>query len=361
MKKLLLIISIPFLVIGCQTDIALEKIALHTIHIGKMFDEKKVVDLSPRDNDSGRIIPLITPDNFIQPYISKVIYNGDIILTLDEISTYSVNLYDNQGNFIKRVGKRGKGPGETLQVSDIDLCKDTIYLLDNLQKSVLFYDIKGSFLTSISFPFIAEDLAKMDNGNFLFALSRFNEEKKYPSKIIVTDVKGKPLKSILHRPAKEKDKNHFYLQIRNPIYKFNNYAYFYDHLSSILYIVDEKGEIKNSVQFDMGKYKIPDKSVYDYSDFEEYKRISPVLYFEESPIPTGNFYAGLISNSENVFFSVFNDSVGSVLPITMEMLQNQKVYVPVGSYGDSIVGFLENSLEDQEASTFNTLIIKKMQ
>ena len=40
----------------------------------------------------------------------------------------------------------------------------------------------------------------------------------------------------------------------------------------MLYIISETGEIKNKVQFDMDKYQIPEKSIYNYSIFEKYKK-----------------------------------------------------------------------------------------
>ena len=359
MKNLVLIILTFHILYSCHVEQTSNETTTQIIHFKQISNQNNIPN---KNDDTLKTICLLSPDNCYQPYISKVIYNAYILLTLDEISTYSANLYDPQGNFIKQVGNKGKGPGETLQISDIDYCKDTIYLLDNLQKSILSYDKKGNYLYSIPFSFIAEDFAKMQNGNFLFVLSRFNDNKKYPSKILMTDAKGKILQSIIPSDSKWQNKeSFFYQQIKNPIYKFNNNAYFYDHLNYMLYIISETGEIKNKVQFDMDKYQIPEKSIYNYSIFEKYKKTNPVLYFEESPIPTNNFYIGLLSDSQNIFLTIFNDSCGYKTPITMEMAENKKAYIPVGSYKDSIVGFLDNSFQNLDSITNNTLIIKKIQ
>lgn len=355
MKHLLLIAFTPFILYSCHTE-QNSNTTTQIVHFTQIFNKN---DISYKNNDTPKTISLLSPNNYNQPYISKVIYNNHLILTLDEISTYSTNLYDPQGNFIKRVGNKGKGPGETLQISDIDYCNDTIYLLDNLQKSILSYDKNGNYLYSFPFPFIAEDFARMQNGNFLFVLSRFNDSKEYSSKILMTDAKGKILQSIISGNSKWRNKErYFYQQIKNPIYKFNNKAYFYDHLNYLLYIIDETGKIENKILFDMDKHRIPEKSIYNYTIFEKYKKTTPVLYFEESPIPTNNFYIGLLSDSENIFFTIFNDSCGYKIPVTMEMVENQKVYLPVGSYKDSIIGFLDNYSDSFSA---NTLIVNKIQ
>jgi hypothetical protein len=127
-------------VFGCsnpntQTDPPVE------INIGDILEFKKEVELS-KIAKSIRYIPLETKESCLLGKIRKLIIEDSLmfISDMDELFVFNLN-----GQFIYKVSRFGRGPGEYINIWDFDISLEdnllTIY--SDRSKKVIQYDISG--------------------------------------------------------------------------------------------------------------------------------------------------------------------------------------------------------------------------
>ena len=108
--------------------------------------------------DSIRYLPLLKSDQHLVSEATKLkVKNSRIVIF--EKKTYRVVSYDTNGHFLYEINHRGKGNKEYLEIANITVSANYIYLLDNFKHKLNVYDIKdGSFVRSTDIPFVAWDL-----------------------------------------------------------------------------------------------------------------------------------------------------------------------------------------------------------
>jgi hypothetical protein len=60
--------------------------------------------------------------------------------------------FDVKGKFIKKMGRRGQGPGELLAPEEIMICSNSIVVHDRNNRRVHYFDLEGKFLKSFITP-----------------------------------------------------------------------------------------------------------------------------------------------------------------------------------------------------------------
>ena len=143
----LLTVAVFFILLLCGCD--QKKINSHEIiHLENITDNFVTVNLS-EFTDSIEYIKLETND---QSLISKVI-NVDIRESLILIQDNEDNciLYNENGKFLSRIGKKGNGPGEYQWLNQGKIGRQVVYVL-SLNK-ILTYNFKGEFLQEINIPY----------------------------------------------------------------------------------------------------------------------------------------------------------------------------------------------------------------
>jgi len=166
--------------------------------------------------------------------------------------------YDNRGNYIFKLDKRGQGPGEYTQIYDFNIDKEhqQIQILDRNLRKILCYDLNGNYIKDVKLEVAASQFAVLQNGfllhtggmdifmgkdknlfryNLFISDSEGNVERRYcPYKEFLDDYVGFKVFSI-HEEKK------FYRYARNDtIYEF-----------------DDAGNLACKFLFDFGKYRIP--------------------------------------------------------------------------------------------------------
>lgn len=89
--------------------------------------------------DSIRFIKLDTSDSCLIGRIDKVCLMKNRIVLLDKSTGNSVLVFDNNGKFINKYNKHGKGPNEFITLNDLAVANDSIYILIN-EKIILRSD-----------------------------------------------------------------------------------------------------------------------------------------------------------------------------------------------------------------------------
>ena len=106
-------------------------------------------DFSPFLEDGMKMIKLETNDSCLVSKIGQFAYVDDILYVADELEQ-TVFLFDSRGKFLKRVGKKGHGPGEYGRLGKFQVKGNQIYILDDMVGSrICVYDIpsgRGTYL-----------------------------------------------------------------------------------------------------------------------------------------------------------------------------------------------------------------------
>ncbi len=97
----------------------------------------------------------INDENSENPYISlSVAFDMDSkgnIFILDAKES-AVHKYDKDGNFVKKFGRRGQGPGETIDPNFFCIVNDTLYYGGARTQNVVVCDTDGNFVKKIEIP-----------------------------------------------------------------------------------------------------------------------------------------------------------------------------------------------------------------
>lgn len=74
-------------------------------------------------------------------------------------------IYDINGNFIKKIGNIGQGPGEFIKISDfaINTISNEVIILDRTGRKILIYNLNGDFKYTNKINIMAQQLAVSNN------------------------------------------------------------------------------------------------------------------------------------------------------------------------------------------------------
>lgn len=93
-----------------------------------------------------RAIPLETAPNCLLGAIDDIVANDEYIFIVSERSVYQFNM---NGDFIRVVCKKGRGPNESVDISGIVLKNNILYLQDFGGK-ILMYGMDGKYLKTVT-------------------------------------------------------------------------------------------------------------------------------------------------------------------------------------------------------------------
>lgn len=171
--------------------------------------------------------------------------------------------FRDDGSFVTKIGKVGRGPNEFTVAHDIDInIKDrNIYLVSAWQKKFNVYSESGEFKRSFNMPLYAPiDFRFVDNNILCYCENHMgNIETSYT----LLDTNGFVIKSFPNKyPFKNRDG--FVLRSENLFYKFNNKLFKKEAYSDSIYVYD-KMDFKPHLVIEVGKKLItPDvRSIYD--------------------------------------------------------------------------------------------------
>lgn len=254
-------------------------------------------------------IPLETKDNSLIGNIKKGIVKNEFIFILDNMlqSLYS---FDIKGNFLGKIGKRGQGPNEYIEIRDFDVTDSLLYTLDF--REIHTYNAKThnyieswSVIQSISFN--PSDLVVYDKTNYYLWASNpdsWNKEERHYR-----------LKRVLNRKVKEEYFEYQYKSSDDPrFYKSDNNSYYIKPIDGEYTIYKlTKESVQAAFKLDFGNLSISSaeidklrnsKEKNSYLKSNSYKSIRNIyelenyIYFQCIG-PKSIIYDGLIDKSSN--------------------------------------------------------------
>lgn len=122
--------------------------------------------------DKVRKISFVCLENHSDAMIYGVdkmrIRNGRIYL--GDLRSHRIAIHDLQGNYLANISQKGNAPEEFLEIRNFAVDDSCVYVIDNARHRLMVYDsTDGSYKRESPLPVIADDVERLDNGDFIFA------------------------------------------------------------------------------------------------------------------------------------------------------------------------------------------------
>lgn len=101
--------------------------------------------------DTVIYVPLETTKESLVGFSPQLWVNDSIILISGSKS--EILMFNREGKFLRKIGKRGRGPGEYQEVFHFDVINDTIYISSTGKRSFIRYAFNGKFCDEIKLKF----------------------------------------------------------------------------------------------------------------------------------------------------------------------------------------------------------------
>ncbi len=220
-------------------------------------DNWKVANLSSFA-ESIRYVPLETNDSLIIRGLGYRKISGDLILIRDSEKCL---LYDSKGNFISKIGNKGRGPGEYVVISDMGIGsgrKPMIYLSQTVD--ILEYNVDGTFVDKYKNSLLINDTSAVLRWEIIRDSLIFGHVNNNTGKVKLKAVIKNKHGDILHR-----FKNYDLLSGRPSaleqdvsIYPFKDLIYYKELNNDTLFYLNDNNELVAEYVFKLGKLKEPD-------------------------------------------------------------------------------------------------------
>lgn len=309
--------------------------------------------------------------------IDKIQTFDNNILILDSRMSRSIFVFDAQGNFIRRIGNIGKGPGEFVRPVDFTIDdKGFIYIIDADKQNILKYEINtGNHINTVN---MGEDRSvssfhMLHKNNMLFADAYFRKirEDNYLLRVIDPS-SGKQQGGLLWESDYNKGYNHTNVIEQYAFYNASNGAVFVQQFMDTIFHIGHQGVMpyisiksKNFVsKDDLNDLDPSDPQAFNSKLWDKNKIFNIREYIEHDDIiflkyNEGRFSKPLSYNKENGITTIYqrikqdmlfsddldsyisprfgySDSKGSYYYINPEWIVNYQQYAKDGMLAESI-------------------------
>ena len=137
-----------FVIFTClitSCDYKKDSFSPHVIPLERAVGNYHVLNLSDYAT-CIRYITLETSDLFIIAEIKQIIYEDEKVVISDNYD--NCYLFDNDGNFLCKIGSTGRGPNEYLFINHVMMHDHLIYIDD--RRNLLIYDTNGRMVENIN-------------------------------------------------------------------------------------------------------------------------------------------------------------------------------------------------------------------
>lgn len=283
----------------CQNvqTLAINPKQINPIKFSNLFSAQEVIKVS---NDSINVLSkpskLLTADNHFYFCSNNILF-----------------VYDQEGNCILNINKKGNGPGEYITISDfsIDSDKKLLEINDGEGGKIVRYDMNGNYVGEIKYKLFSSNFVNYRNDLYMYSGRTKNAEKDYSIHILNSET-GDSKKKIVEVPAEEKYLNFI---------EYTNFAIWDDTLSysssisnTIYYIKDR--ELYPRLTIDFGKSALPSNAYHEFTNLSDF-----VNYINS------NKYAARIDGyAENSSFLFFIYTYENLRPFVLFDKKRNKLY-----------------------------------
>lgn len=235
---------------------------LYTISVNDDNIEKvDNYDISTLFEDSLTIIPLQVTDECLLVNSSSFSVVNNYIYYQDA-TTREVCRFDMQGNFLNKIGKYGRGPGELMASDHFSVIGDSLLMMDMSMGNFCFYDLYGTGYREYELtPFVSTTYFEVIDNN-LYLMTNNAEMHN----LIVQDLRSDNRTYYLPADSSFFDSyacwetdNQFFVNQRGLYFRASS-------LNDTIFVIND-GIVKPAFRIDFGKDKMPDEYIAEHGAY----------------------------------------------------------------------------------------------
>lgn len=206
-------------------------------------------------SDKRYVVLHADEQNLMIGEITKLIVHDNKIFVADS-RIRSLVVHDMNGRAIAKVGNRGRGPGEYLNLTDFDIDKQgRIHLIDGNADKLLIYGADYKFEEALDPPFEVDVIKCLPDGGYLFGLSSWDNSRYGGTRIIKTTQNLEVKNEIGEYDTDLTDNN---VIISNYHFIETPDGIFYQKSpDENVYLLNNDGNVEKTWFIDLGRYSIP--------------------------------------------------------------------------------------------------------
>jgi hypothetical protein len=300
MKKIVLFPVFILILLGCKSSSDESTSSNFKTIAQNLPGSTSSVDLT-NFLEIAEVIKLNTTDSSIIDFVNKVLIDGDLVFIKGGNSVFK---FDKQGNFLSKLSKKGGGPDEYTNLTDLILLPEQkkIWIYDSNQRAIFqyTYDFEYEFDYALSYPLFG--LEKMDNGlvgtgGYLNVLDKFSGLYFFAGDDISKGYEFS--KSELNfNPEKSK---YLHIDRHDHFSKTNNGFNFVNSFNDTIYKISPDFSVAPEFFIDFGNKKVTEEELVG----KDYTSIVDVFQYINST--EKSFNVGNIVNLEKVLlYNFFN-------------------------------------------------------
>jgi hypothetical protein len=152
MKITFLVCAIVLMILSSCAENKMHRVSNPDLHIIDIDSAELIIGMKTSQlfKKVTPVVLEVTPNSLLRS-IYKLCVMDELLIIMD-INPVSILVFNRDGKFQHRIGNRGQGPGEYIDIADfcIDTVSKTIYLSDFYAKKIHQYDLySGKYLKSI--------------------------------------------------------------------------------------------------------------------------------------------------------------------------------------------------------------------
>ena len=215
---------------------------------------------------------VIVPQGIILADVSKVLMVDSFYVIKGKSVEGEVHLFDNKGNYLETILKRGGGPDEAANVWSVKVHDNEVLFLVNAGMEIMRYSLKerrmvGRFRLPDHVVSIA-DFEMLSDNKFILYKNLTNRLKEDEYKLYLYDaIQGEITDCWL--PLNSESTEYISFSQTDCLYQRNGKIYFYEVFQKGVYELSENS-LNGYISFRDNKYMIPDNELYDDYTFESF-------------------------------------------------------------------------------------------
>jgi len=218
--------------------------------------------------------------------IDKLVVNENNIYILDRFGSKSLFQFNLNGDFIRKIGNKGMGPGEYVNLCDFDIDSKSIYLCDRAKKKILQYNLNGDFIKQTTLQFRVDGIKALANEKYL--LSVLKDQNNH--KIFLTDKYFNVEKKYFYYESKDNDNK----GSDNIFQDVNNFILYNKATNDTIFAFSKNGQLIENYYFDFGSNKVPEDLRYDHEKLAVERTKRNIIYFYNTPMIVKDILIGQI-------------------------------------------------------------------
>lgn len=234
-----------------------------------------IQDIHVTNNDTTLVrdveyVFLETNKNCLIGNISKILYQNRRFYILDKFESKAIFVFNKKGDFLYKIDKTGKGPGEYLELRDFDIDKEgNIYLYDNNAMKIIKYFADSEKFKEFKVKYRFEEFKMIDDEK-MFVYNLY-EKGKISAIFAIYRIKNRKLITII--PGRK-----LYDDFDNP--RFNS-----------SFLLQSSDNLFFSPVFSNEIYKVSEE------------KVTKIIRFDKSLIPSKEYIFDLKKNYQLIYMS----------------------------------------------------------